>query len=224
MATVEQRVPPLSPGDNLSREEFLRCWELNPEIKKAELIGGIVYMPSPVSVEHGDTEGDVGLWLVSYRVATPGCAGGHNTTTFLLEDVAQPDLNLRILPEFGGSSWVEGKYLQGASELFAEVCRSSSAYDLHQKLELYREAGVKEYIAFLLFEREIRWHVLDDGSYRLLLPDAAGILHSRVFPGLWLDGQAFWNGDMHKVLATLQEGLSSAEHQAFVALLAQRKR
>src|SRR5262245_48720218 len=97
MATVEERVPPLSAGDRLTRAEFLRLWEAHPEIKKAELIGGIVYMPSPVSVEHGDTEGDVGTWMGVHKAATPGTASGHNTTTFLLEDTPQADLNLRIL-------------------------------------------------------------------------------------------------------------------------------
>src|SRR5437762_3525334 len=99
MATVAERTPPLAPGDNLSREEFLRRWESHPEIKKAELLGGIVFMPSPVSVEHGEMESDVGGSLFTYKVATPGCAGGHNTTSFLLEDTPQPDINLRILPE-----------------------------------------------------------------------------------------------------------------------------
>src|SRR5260370_10407939 len=106
MATaIEESVPPLGAGDKLTRAEFLRRWEAHPEIKNAELIGGIVYMASPVSVEHGDMDGDVGTWLGTYKAATPGTASGHNTTSFLLEDMPQPDLNLRILPEFGGSSF-----------------------------------------------------------------------------------------------------------------------
>src|SRR5207302_11483482 len=101
---LEPRVRPLVAGDKLTKEEFLRRWEAHPEIKNAELIGGIVYMASPVSVEHGDMDGDVGGWLSMYRVATPGTACGHNVTSFLLEDTPQPDINLRILPESGGSS------------------------------------------------------------------------------------------------------------------------
>src|SRR5437868_1463641 len=64
MATVEREVPPLVPGDFLSRAEFLRRWEAMPEVKRAELIKGVVYMPpSPVSGEHGDTEFLVSTWL-----------------------------------------------------------------------------------------------------------------------------------------------------------------
>jgi Uma2 family endonuclease len=223
MATASPQVAPLAPGDNLTRDEFLRRWEAHPEIKKAELIRGVVYMPSPVSVEHGDWESNVGGWLFVYKSATPGCASGHNTTTFLLDDVAQADVNLRILPEYGGASWVEGKFLHGSPELFAELCWSSSAYDLHQKLELYQEAGIKEYVAFLIFERQVRWHLLEKDAYQLLEPGDDGIWRSRGFPGLWLDGNAFWRGDMQAVLARLQQGLASPEHQAFVEQLARQK-
>ena len=47
-------VPPLEPGDRLSRAEFERRYEAMPELKKAELIEGVVYMPSPVRLRrHG---------------------------------------------------------------------------------------------------------------------------------------------------------------------------
>src|SRR5271163_2423763 len=118
MATVEQLVQPLEAGDRLNREDFLRIWEAHPEIKRAELIGGIVYMPSPLAVDHGDMEGDVGGWAFYYKSHTPGTAAGHNTTSFILEDSPQPDVNLRILPEYGGGSWIEDNYLAGVPELF----------------------------------------------------------------------------------------------------------
>ena len=220
--TIERAVPPLAAGDKLTREQFLERWEAHPEIKKAELIGGIVYMASPVSIEHGDSESDVGGWLWFYKTATPGTATGHNTTTFLPDETPQPDLNLRILPEYGGKSWVEDKYLAGIPEFLAEICRSSAPYDLRLKLELYQSAGIPEYLAILLDKQEIRWHVLKDGRYQLLAPDADGIHRSRVFPGLWLDGKAFLAGNMQQVLAKLQAGLNSAEHQAFTAELARR--
>jgi Uma2 family endonuclease len=218
MATAtEQRVPPLVAGDKLTRAEFLRRWEAHPEIKNAELIKGIVYMSSPVTAEHGDMDGDLGIWLGTYKVATPGTAFGHNTTSFLLDDTPQPDLNLRILPEYGGSSWVEDNYLQGVPELLVEICRSSVSYDLHLKLDLYQAAKIPEYLAVLLFEQEIRWHILVNGEYQLLPPHAEGLWQSRVFPGLWLDGKALLAGNTH------QEGLRSPEHGRFIAKLARRK-
>ena len=45
---------PLENGDRLSRHEFERCYTAMPNVKKAELIEGVVYVPSPVrSKSHG---------------------------------------------------------------------------------------------------------------------------------------------------------------------------
>ncbi len=222
MATVAQRVLPLAMGDKLTREEFLYRWEMHPEIKRAELIGGIVYMPSPVSFDHGNADNTVAGWALAYRAATPGCTAANNTTVFLLADCPQPDVLLRIVQECGGKSWLEDSFLYGPPELAAETCKSSASYDLHQKLELYEKAGVQEYVAVLIYEQEIRWHVLVDGTYQLLPPDADGIWRSRVFPGLWLDGAALLRDDAAAVLAKLQEGIASPEHRAFVEQLAKR--
>jgi hypothetical protein len=223
MATVEQAVPPLAAGMRLTREEFLRRWELHPEIKKAELIGGRVYMPSPLSLDHGTSDDDLGAWISIYRIHTPGTDSGCNATTLLLEDCPQPDRHLRILPECGGKSWLEDKYLAGPAELMAEICLASTSYDLNEKYDLYEAAGVQEYLAVLLYEQEIRWHMLVGGRFQLLPPDADRIWRSRVFPGLWLDGRALLRRDMQQVLAVLQNGLASPEHAAFVERLARQR-
>ena len=41
-------IPPLESGDRLTRAEFLRRYDAMPDLKKAELIEGVVYVPSPV--------------------------------------------------------------------------------------------------------------------------------------------------------------------------------
>jgi Uma2 family endonuclease len=225
MATVvEQCVAPLQAGDKLTRAEFLRRWEADPTIKKAELLRGMVYMPSPVSVTHGVRDGNIGGWLQVYSAFTPGTESGHNITSFLLDETPQPDVNLRILREYGGASWEEGKFLHGIPELLAEVSASSASYDLHVKLEIYEEAQVPEYLVVLLHEREIRWHVLVAGKYELWQPGADGVWRSRVFPGLWLDGAALLAGNMLQVLSKLQEGCNSPEHRTFVEELARPKK
>jgi Uma2 family endonuclease len=223
MATANLASPSLTAGDNLSRDEFMRLWKLNTRIKRAELIGGVVYMASPLSAKHGSMDNNVGCWLGTYKAVTPGLTCEQSATTYLLEDVPQPDLNLRILPEYGGKSWIEGEYIAGAPELLAEICLSSTSYDLHQKFDLYEAASVQEYLAVLLHEKEIRWHYLDNGKYQRLSPGADGVWRSRVFPGLWLDGAALLQGDMRRVLERLQEGIASAEHQAFASQFAGRK-
>lgn len=218
-----RKTPALHAGDFLSREEFLRRWTNEPRIKRAELLKGIVYMPSPVSIDHGAVENFVGGWICVYNVETPGTAAGNNATTFLGEETPQPDVHLRLERECGGRSWVEDGYLHGSPELTVEVCASSAAYDLHVKFDLYQQAGVQEYLAIVLHEREIRWHQLVDRNYRLIPPDQDGVLRSRIFPGLWLDGAALLAGEKRGVMDKLDEGIASPEHRAFVEDLARRR-
>jgi Uma2 family endonuclease len=223
MATVEQDIPPLVPGDKLARDEFLRRWEAMSQVKKAELIGGIVYMPSPLSIAHAVMDNHISVFVGIYAASTPGCQAGNNATWLMLEDSPQPDTYLRIHPEYGGKSGTEGRYAKGAPEFVAETCLSRTAYDLHQKFDLYQEAGVDEYLAVLLREREVRWHRLGDGAYQVVPVPEDGILRSDVFPGLWLHAPALLDDNMAQVLATLALGLNSSEHAEFVARLARNR-
>lgn len=224
MTILLKSYPELSRGDFLSRDEFLRRWELMPHLRFAELIRGVVYMPSPLSRDHGKTDRHVSTWLGVYESATPGCAGMVNATWLMGEEESpQPDNDLHILPECGGQSRNHGLYVAGAPEFLSETCLSSISYDLHQKLEVYEEAGVQEYLAVLMREQEVRWHRLTEGHFEVVPLSADGIYRSTVFPGLWLDAAALLAGDLARVLAVLQQGIGTAEHQAFVAELARRR-
>jgi Uma2 family endonuclease len=223
MSTVEQKVPALLPGQRLTRDEFLRRWEALPDLKHAELVGGVVYMPSPVRLEHGDQDSLVSGWLNAYMFFTPGCKASINATWFMLSDAPQPDDTLRILPEFGGKSNDDGRYGIGAPELLVEVSLSSADFDLHEKLDLYQKAGVQEYVIVLVEANEVRWHRLVAGAYELLPPSEDGVLRSVVFPGLWLNPGALLAQDIRQLWATLQQGVQTPEHTAFVALLASRR-
>jgi Uma2 family endonuclease len=222
---MEEVEAPLIAGDFLSVDEFLRRWEKMPRLKRAELIRGVVYMPSPLSWLHGGTENNVGTWLGVYKAATPGCAAANNATWVMGEGNApQPDTSLCVLPEYGGQSGMQGVLASGAPEFLSEICISSTAYDLHQKLEVYQEAGVQEYLAVLMRERAVRWHRLVGGRFDVVPPPSDGIYRSAVFPGLWLDAAALLAGDLARVLAVLNEGISSPEHKQFVEQLAARHR
>src|SRR5713101_1796183 len=145
-----------------------------PEVKLAELIGGLVYMPSPVTRDHSSHDNLANAWLGYYAVRTPGCDAGGHGTWLMLDDAPQPDADLRIQPEYGGQSRVEGKYSAGAPELAAEVSLSSVSYDLGPKMDLYRTAGVKEYVAVLLGESRVIWYRLVGQKYIPLEPGSDG--------------------------------------------------
>ena len=215
-------VPPLENGDRLGAHEFLRRYEAMPEVRKAELINGIVYMPSPVRyTDHAKPDNAIQWWLKHYSIHTPGTSAGTNATTRLgPDDVPQPDALLRILPERGGRSRVDAKgYLQGSPELVVEIAASSVSIDAGEKLRSYRRAGVLEYILWRTEDGALDWWALEEDEYRPLVPDADGVLRSCVFPGLWLDVRALLADDGAKVLATVEAGLQDAAHEAFVRQL-----
>lgn len=213
------RVPPLESGDRLTRAEFERRYEAMPQVKQAELIEGVVYMPSPVKVLHGEPHGQIMTWLGVYGAATPGIQLCDNTTVRLdIYNEVQPDAFLRL--EVGGRSRIsDDGYVEGPPELIVEVTGTSTAIDLHAKKNVYCRSGVQEYVVWQTYDERVDWFELREEEYVPLAPDEAGVLHSRVFPGLWLAVEALLDGDLAAVLGKLQEGLGTGEHREFVKRL-----
>ena len=215
-----EMIPPLEPGDQLSRTEFERRYDAMPGLKKAELVEGIVYMPSPVRFQrHGQPHFDLIGWLCHYRFFTPGVLGADNATARLdLDNEPQPDGLLLIEPARGGQAKIsDDDFVENAPELVAEVSASSVSFDLHTKLAVYRRNGVCEYLVWRVLDEQIDWFISRDGSFIPLAADEEGIFRSEVFPGLWLDAQALVRADMPRLLAALDRGIASTEHAKFVA-------
>ncbi len=224
-APASPSIPPLENGDRLTRPEFERRYDAMPDLKKAELIEGIVYMPSPVSaLDHGGPHYDMIVGLGLYTMMTPGLKGYDNSSIRLdLDNMPQPDVCLVILPTHGGQAkFSKEGYIEGAPELVAEVASSSVSYDLHVKLNVYRRNGVREYVVWRVLDRTIDWFVLRAGVYEHLPLGPDGLYRSEVFPGLWLDPAALIGGDSMRVAEVARRGLESPEHAAFVARLQER--
>jgi Uma2 family endonuclease len=229
MSTTERKPPkkailPLVEGQRLDRATFHERYEAMPPGIKAELIGGVVYMPSPVGREHGVISADTSFWLAHYRRRTPGVQLLADSTT-MLDDLGepQPDVQLRILPEYGGQSRDEGKFVGGAPELIVEVAKTTRYVDLGPKQVDYERAGVREYVVVAFRPDEVIWHVLRDGQLVIVPPDTDGLYRSEVFPGLWLDPLALLTDNLDALIATLDRGLAAPEHAAFVARLAEAR-
>lgn len=213
---------PLANGDRLTRQEFERRYAARSGVKKAELIEGVVYMPSPVHfAAHAQPHGVVMAWLVTYCAFTPGVQAADNATIRLdLENEPQPDALLRIEHEAGGRSRLsEDDYVEGSPELIVEIAASSASHDLHDKMRAYRRNGVQEYLVWRVYDRRLDWFVLSDDLYTTLAPDASGLLHSRIFPGLRMAVEPLLAGDVAGVLDALQAGVGTPEHAAFVERL-----
>ena len=227
VARITTAVPPLRHGDRLTVAEFERRYEAMPNVKKAELINGVVYMPSPVRIDsHGEQDSATMMWLGHYWAFTPGTQMGSNTTLKLRlgDNQPQPDALLRILPEHGGMSKTQRGYVVGGVEFAAEVSASSLMFDLNEKLHVFEINGVLEYMVWRVDEDEIDWFQLKAGKYQPHALTSDGHYKSKVFPGLWLDPRAMIAGDLIKVLEVVQQGIASPEHQRFVKKLQARKK
>ena len=212
-------LPPLKQGQRLTREEFERRYDAMPELKKAELIEGVVYMPSPVRTDqHGEPHSDMVGWAATYRRRTPGIRCSDNGSTRLdPNNMPQPDIQIFLAPECGGQARV-GKdgYVEGAAEMVVEVSASTTPYDLREKLNTYQRHKVQEYVVWRVEEQQVDWFRLRDGKYERVPPDSDGIYRSACFPGLWLDAEALVRGDLDRFDKVLSRGLRSPDHAAFV--------
>jgi Uma2 family endonuclease len=222
---VASKILPLHDGQHLDRATFLALYEQAAPHVKAELVGGVVHMGSPVGWRHGKVCIQVGHWLSHYCSRTTGQEAFGEVTVVLDErGVPQPDSSLRVLPEYGGLGHYSGKILGGAPELVVEFADSSRPLDLGEKQTDYERAGVIEYVVVALDPDEVFWYLRRGNQFERFGPDSDGLIRSPTFPGLWLDPNALLNHDVTTLIATLDRGLATAAHADFVAALAAKVR
>ena len=215
-------VSPLYTGDRMAQPEFHRRYLAYSDDVKFELIGGIVYMASPLRRAHTRRHLQLGALLERYAHATHGVEALDNATTVLGEDSEpQPDLALRVLSQYGGSSRESpDDCVIGPPELVVEIAHSSRAIDMHQKRRDYQQAGVREYLVLCLEEPEFHWFRFRRAGR--IVPDVNGVYRSRAFPGLWIDGPALLADKRARLVTILRRGLASPEHAAFIRRLEKR--
>ena len=219
---LPQQIPRLENGDRLTRDEFERRYAAMPHVNQAELLEGIVHMPSPVRIDqHGKPHAQIMTWLGHYWAHVPDVVVGDNSSIRLdLDNEPQPDAVMFIAPERGGRVRIsDDGYVEGAPELVAEVAASSVSIDLHTKFRVYRRNQVGEYLVWRVLDQAIDWFSLRGGDYQRLAPDTDGCVQSQIFPGLWLDASAILRGDLASVLRTLDRGLASPACAEFAARL-----
>ena len=212
--------PVLHAGDHLDAETFLRRWEGMPELKRAELVEGRAYlMPSPVSEMHGQPHDVVMQWIAAYRRLTPGLAGLVDTTLVIDDEtVLQPDYQLNLPQAAGGRTGRTAKgYVTGAPELVVEIAHSTESMDLHEKREIYRRAGVAEYLVWRTHEAAIDWWSNAGDAWRPIEPDGQGVRYSRVYPGLATSNEMLLAGDLGRLAEAIERACAGPcrdEHAA----------
>lgn len=209
MTTLTTRCPRLESGDRLTRAEFHRRYEASPETTRAELVEGVVYVTSPVSVRHARPHGWIVTWIGAFQARHPELLLLVDTTVFLdPENEVQPDACL-WREEPGGPRLTDRGYVEGAPQLVVEVAVSSVSYDLHDKLRAYRRNQVREYVVWRVEDGAIDWFRLREGAYERAEPNEHGVIESDTFPGLRLHVAKMLAGDLAGVLAELEPAARS---------------
>jgi Putative restriction endonuclease len=211
-------IPLLENGDRLTREEFHRRYEAMPKNVKTELIKGVVVSSNRVKSYHAEASAKIIGLLGFYSIKTFGLnLSNHVTWKFDKDNEFQPDCILRIEEDCGGKSWInDADYLEGSPELTVEIAAITASYDLHDKLEMYEQKSVQEYIVWRVLDKQIDWFSLENGKYQRLSANNRGIIESKVFTGLRLNVNALLNDDLTQVLQDLQSGITSKSHKEFV--------
>ena len=94
MSTLTEGPVVLETGDRLTRDEFHRRYCARPDIRKAELVQGVVYVASPLNSDrHGEPHSLIGAWIRVFAGKIPGLRVSDNATVFLSpDDEVQPDV------------------------------------------------------------------------------------------------------------------------------------
>jgi Uma2 family endonuclease len=209
-------IPPLEAGDHLDQPVFHERYKAMPEDVHAELIGGVVIMPSPLRLNHGTLHAQVITWLTLYGASTPRAHVADNATDILGKN-SEPQPDAMLFLEGGSARENDEGYVVGPPEFIAEVASSSISYDLHSKKADYERYGVREYLVLSVFDQRAVWFVREGSAFAEIPADADGIHRSRGLPGLWLDAPALFRGDLKRIQEVLALGLATPEHAAFVA-------
>ena len=214
-------VAPFEDGDVMDQPTFHKLYAAAPEGFRAELIEGVVHLPSPDGLRHGKPHSILGAWLANYSAETDGTEAFIDITAIIGGDSEpQPDVSLIISPNAGGQTEVsEDEYLTGSPELAVEISHTSTLVDLHAKKQMYEKHGVREYLVVETKRWAVHWFIRRDGKFVAIKPGADGLMKSRVFPGLWLDPAAVFESSARRLLAVLQRGLAAPEHGKFAAKL-----
>ena len=151
-------------GQRLDQPTFHSRYEAMPPGTRAELIHGVVLMPSPVGPPHGRASLLTLMWLGFYQANTAGVEALVDTSTALgLKSEPQPDALLRIVAGGVGRTTADQRFVRGVPELLVEVAHTTRFTDLGPKFEDYERVGVLEYVVRSIEPDEVYWFILRNG-------------------------------------------------------------
>jgi Uma2 family endonuclease len=178
--------------------------ELVDEDTRAELIDGVMVVPSPASPRHVDIAGFLRTLMRCYTGRKKlGKALGPDSLIHLKTcRLFAPDLY--FLEQRRVPKRLPKKQFEGAPDLIVEVLSPSNrGVDLEEKRPAYREAGVKE---IWLVDPEKERVLVDRRRRGCYVTDTItdGRVASAVVPGFWIEAAWLWAEPLPGELECLQ--------------------
>jgi hypothetical protein len=153
---------------------------------------------------------DLALCINRYRLFSPGWYVCVLAKVQLSPEEAEVP-GLTAMVNYGSKKQcaVRDEVFHGAPNFVLDVFYSREDADFVRRRERFCRAGVHEYlVAFDGDPLELLWHRLDEGQYRIVEPDADGIVRSEALPNLWIPLKAVVERDWWSVLGCIERGVS----------------
>lgn len=177
-------------AERISADDFLRD---APEDRKAELIDGILIVPSPPLTIHERLQRFLLLLLQSYAEERDwGEAFSSRTAVALAEDqVPEPDI-LFVRKE--RRHIIQERGVSGAPGFVIEILSASTLRnDRGPKFRAYEWAGVRDLWLIDPYGPEgTQFFQWQDGRYREIAPNEQHIVAASAVPGFWIDVRWLW--------------------------------
>lgn len=177
-------------AERITAEEFFRD---APEERKAELIDGVMVMPSPALVTHERLQRFL-LTLLTLFVEEHNLGEVLGSRTAVALDrlnAPEPDI---LFVARARANMIREKGVFGAPDLVIEILSAGTARnDRGPKFAAYERAGVRElWLIDPYGPAGTEFYHWTNGRFQRVDADAGGILRSAAVAGFWLDVRWLW--------------------------------
>lgn len=180
-------------AERMGVEEFFRD---APEDQKAELIDGVMIMPSPPLTIHEQLFSFLFRLLGGYteELELGEILGSRTAVALDANNAPEPDI---LFVSADRRHIIQEKGVMGAPDLVIEILSAGTVrYDRGTKFDAYERAGVRElWLIDPYGPTGTEFYCLEGGRFQPFISDADGILRSAAVSGFWIDVNWLWPQD-----------------------------
>lgn len=189
---------------------FADFLELVREDQKADLLGGVILMASPESLDHNDLVSWLDTVMRQFVEERQLGRVTVNKVAYRLSNRTAPEPDLAFVRTDRLGILRKG-YVDGPPDLAVEVVSPDSVErDYQHKRDAYETAGVREYWIIDPDQRRAVFLINGDEGFTEAQLDG-DVFRSRALPGLAFEPRWLWQRPLPSALATVQTLLAGAQ-------------